>query len=424
MKVKIIIFFILFLVFLPFTQALTFNIGFPLKISELLLAVLLFIYIYKGKMSNFFLDFLIKYKVLIFFLLWVTISFFVNVFWNYDYPLKKIPSRLSPTIDSLLRLIYVGLNICAFFISVNLFSKRLDLLKYWVYGAVIVAIYAWYLSISSKLNIPYIKLFGMDEDPQMINGFIRCGTFKEGNFFGLFLLLSAIISFNLKKTKIGVFLMLTIITTFSTITIISAIVFLVFIFRRIFLRKKFFYSFLAIFPILVFGAIYVINTPYFKSNVISKINKPSNILENNFSKVDRALTARIAYFQGINNPVFGVGPYNYGFHYDQYNDSKEFILDHSVWSLKFFRRDNLRAIPNNVYLEVFSEYGIVGFLLFILFIVKILIISFKNKNDIITGGIIAMLISFNAFPSFIMLFIWVFFAIPVAINYKNKIINE
>ena len=39
--------FILFLFFLPFAQALTLNISFPLKISELILGVLIFIFIAK-----------------------------------------------------------------------------------------------------------------------------------------------------------------------------------------------------------------------------------------------------------------------------------------------------------------------------------------------------------------------------------------
>ena len=425
MKVKIVPFYILFLVFLPFTQALTISIGFPLKFSEILLFVLLIFYMFNGKMSKIFWNFLVEYKILIFFLFWATLSFFVNTFWNYNYPLKVIPVRLSPVLDSLLRLCYIVLNICAFFVTCNALINHQNILKYWIIGAVIASIYAWYLFISSGLNLPYIKLFGMDENPLSLHGFIRCGTFKEGNFFGLYLLLSAIISFHIKKTKTGIFLLLTIITTFSTITIISTIVFLVFIFRRIFLKKKLFFIIIFSIPVLIFGTIFLSKTVYVKTNVISKINKPSNKLANgNFSKVDRTLTARIAYFQAVNNPIFGVGPYNYGLHYDEYNDSKKYILDNSEWSLIFFKRQNLRAIPNNVYLEVFAEYGIIGFLIFVIFLAKIFYTSIKNKNDIITGGLIAIFISFNAFPSFIMLFIWVFLAIPVAINFQNKLLND
>ena len=169
-------------------------------------------------------------------------------------------------------------------------------------------------------------------------------------------------------------------------------------------------------------SLYIVKTPYFQTYVLAKINTPSNVLSKwSFSKVDRTITARIGYFQGINNLFFGVGPFNYGLHYDEYNDSKTFILNNNEWSLSFFSKENKRSIANNVYIEVFAEYGLFGFFIFITFLIKILRLSIKNKNDLITGGIIAILISFNAFPSFIMLFVWVFLAIPAAFeNLKLK----
>ena len=135
--------------------------------------------------------------------------------------------------------------------------------------------------------------------------------------------------------------------------------------------------------------------------------EPSNKMSmRNLSKVDRVLTARIAYKIGVNNPILGVGPYNYGLHYDKYNDFTKYIINNNEWSLNYFKRINKRAIPNNIYFEVWAEYGIVGFCLFVIFLLKILYTAFRNKNDIITGGVIAMLVSFNAFPSFTLLFLW------------------
>lgn len=422
MKVKVISLFGLFLLFLPFTQALTINIGFPLKFSELILGFLIVIFsakiISQKKITS---DISEIDLLLILFSIWAILSFLINSFWSYNYTLKDIPFRINPIGDSFLRLCYIILNISAFFISVHFLKNKMDILKYWVYGSIIASIYGWYLFVSSGLNLPYISLLGMEEYPQALNGFIRSGTFKEGNYFGLYLLLSAVISFYLKKKKIGFFLLLSIITTFSTISLISALAFAIFIFRRIFLSKKALIIFMISFPIIIVSGIYLLKTDYFHNYIFSKIAKSSKVLApGNFSKVDRALTARIGYYQGIHNPILGVGPYNYGLHYDEYNDFKTHIVNNNAWSLRFFSRDNKRAIPNNIYIEVFAEYGFVGFVFFVLFLIKILIISLKKKNDIITGGIIALLISFNAFPSFIMLFIWVFFAIPVALKTVNE----
>lgn len=426
MKIKIITIFCCFLFFLPFTQALTVNIGFPLKISELILSVLIFIFIAKLIAFKKFKPLTKVSLIILMFLVWASLSFVINSLWQYPYPLKTIPFRISAIGDSFLRLCYIVLNILGFFISVIFLRKNPKILKYWVYGAIIASIYSWYLFLFSGFNLPYVKLFGMEEAPQSLNGFIRCGTFKEGNFLGLYLLLSAITSFYLQKKKTGIFLLLTIATTFSTITIISTIVFLVFIIRKSFLKIKTLKILVIIMPFMFLACIYTVNTPYFQTYVYAKINTPSNVLNKwSFSKVDRTLTARIGYFQGINNMFFGVGPFNYGLHYDEYNDFKTFILNNNEWSLNFFLRENRRRIANNVYIEVFAEYGFFGFFIFIIFLIKILRLAIRNQNDLITGGIIAILISFNAFPSFIMLFVWVFLAIPAAFeNLKLKDNND
>ena len=113
-------------------------------------------------------------------------------------------------------------------------------------------------------------------------------------------------------------------------------------------------------------------------------------------------------------------------HYDHYNDINLKVdnLNESEWAKNYFKRINDRAIPNNVYLEIWSEYGLIGFCFYLFFLIDFLLLSYKLKEPAILGGAIAMLISFNAFPSFILLFIWVFFAIPYAINLNNKILNE
>ncbi|KJD34109.1 hypothetical protein PK35_05105 [Tamlana nanhaiensis] len=417
MKIKVIVIFSLFIFFLPFTQALTLNVGFPLKMSELFLFGLIFIFLGKKVKLSAFKNVNRISLLIVLFLIWAILSFVINIAWKYDYPLKEFPFRINALGDSLLRVFYIVLNFLAFFISVHFFKNRSYLLKYWVYGAILASIYAWYLFISSSLNLPYFKLYGMQESPQNLNGIIRCGTFREGNYFGLFLLLSGAISFYLKKNKTGIFLLLTIITTFSTISIFSAFVFLIFTQRRKFFRKSVFYKILLLIPIVFICFLVFINSSYYEKYIDSKLSSPSNVLTSeSFSKNDRTLTARIGYFQGINNPFFGVGPYNYGLHYDEYNDFEEYFLNNNEWSLEFYQRKNKRAIPNNVYIEVLAEYGIVGFIIFVCILLKILQVAFKNKSDLITGSLIGIFISFNAFPSFIMLFVWVFFAIPIAMQ--------
>lgn len=342
-------------------------------------------------------------------------SFLVNLTWSYPYPPKSIAFRINAQIDSLLRMVYIILNILAFVISIYFMSRPKSYIRYWVYGALAASIYAWYLFVSSALDLPYIKLFGMEENPQRIMGFIRSGTFKEGNFFGLYLILSAAVAFYIKKDKIAWFLMLTIFTTFSTVSIISGALFLTIYFKKYILRKSNLKIFVLLLPIIVIGALFFFKSQFYKQYVQEKLFTPlSTLTTSNFSKVDRYLTGNIAFEAGIDNPILGVGPFNYGLHYDHYNNIDEIIDNQSDFSRKFFNREWKRAIPNNVYLEVWAEYGILGFLLFMGFLLKTLLISIKSKNLMITAGLVAMYVSLNAFPSFIVLFLWAYLAIPYA----------
>lgn len=406
-----------FLVFLPFTQALTINIFFPLKISEIALVILILFYVNKKTISRDTIWFVNNNLIISILAILVTLSFIVNIYWNYPYPAKVIPFRISRVGDSFIRLCYFYLCLAAYFISYRLFTKNIKILEKWVLGAMIAAIYGWYLFLSSGLNLPYFKLPGMG-DPQILGGFIRCSTFKEGNYFGLFLLLSASVSFYLKKMIQGWFLLFSVIVSMSTISIIS-----VFLFVFFFYRKKLFRLSVLIkaVPVLTIGIIVFLQTDLYQRYVYEKLfDSTKTLTQSNFSKVDRIITGRVAFYSGIENPFFGVGPANYGLHYDYYNRYQKIVVNRNEYFDHFAQRKNERAIPNNVYLEVLSEYGVIAVVLFVLFLFLILTKAYYLKEDAIVAGIFSIILSFNAFPSFIMLFIWVFLAIPFAIH-RNKL---
>lgn len=413
MKIKLDFLFKGFLFFLPFTQAMTVDVLFPLKLSEvflfLLIVSLILKSIYEGKFS---LNFLRKYVILWGFLFFVSISFLINIFWQYHYALKDVPSRISPVFDSLLRFFYVIINLFAFFISIWFLERKPFLLKYWVYGSLLACFYSWYLFLSSALQIPYLKLPGMEQFPQTLYGIVRCGTFKEGNFYGLYLILSAAVCFQIKRYKIGWFLLFSVITTFSTAAILSSGVFVLYYFRRNLLKKSFLKWTIISLPLFAIGIFFLVKSTFYSEYVEQKLFTPlDRVTAQNFSKVDRYITGRIAFHEGTSNPFLGVGPANYGLHYDYYNDYEKVIKNPPKGFSDFIERKGRRAIPNNVYLEVFSEYGIFAFLLFLLFLGKTVIVSSKGQKSAIASGVLALIVSFNAFPSFIMLFIWSYLAI-------------
>lgn len=189
-----------FFFFMPFTQALTFNIGFPLKISEFVLIILAFLYIYLDRKVQ--LPIAIT-RILTLFFFTVTLSLVINLIWHYPYDLAEHPTRFGYLGDSITRYIYFLLALCAFFISADIFMSNTEkFIKIWLKGAIAAAIYGWYLMLFSLLHLPVIFLPGMENPPQTIgNGIIRCGTFLEGNYMSLYLLISAGMSLYIKKNQ-------------------------------------------------------------------------------------------------------------------------------------------------------------------------------------------------------------------------------
>jgi O-antigen ligase len=407
--------FALFLFFLPFTQALTINVGFPLKISELLLFLLLFIYLITSNILNFKLSRLTI--TLFFFTVVIFVSFIVNIFYKYPYNLILGDSRFSPFVDSLLKFFYVLIAIFAMLVSINELSKNSKLVKFFLWGAIVSSLYSWYLFASGVLKLPVLLLPGMN-DPAVINtpfgDIIRCGTFKEGNFMGLYLVIAAIVAFYQNKVTVSVFLFLTIITTFSTAAMACS-----FIFFMIFLIKKYkkhkfkLIGALSLTALVLFLLIQFNSS--FKSYFFDKIFASEDTVENTndvFSKVDRLNTTYVGLSMFYDNPVFGVGLSNYSLHYYHYNLLPE--LD-----VVGFKR-----IPNNIYIEIMSETGIFGIFTFLYFLIQIYNIGKRKSRIILASGLIACYFYFFAFPSFTLLFIWVFFGIVCSLNNHQSNSND
>jgi hypothetical protein len=411
----------IFMLFMPFTQVLTFNLGFPLKFSELALILLAFLYLATRRRVR-----LPRPVILIFSFLFfiVTVSVVVNYFWNYPYTLRPFETRFGYTGDSISRYVYFILALLSFFISVDIFTQNpRRYIRFWLYGALIAACYAWYLGIFSFLRLPVYLLPGHpQEGPQTISVFnraiIRCGTFLEGNMMGLYLILSASLAFYIRKYRAGIFLLASVMTTFSTLGMVSVFLFLlIFLHRVIFQRKNLVYLPLAIALTALF--IYFFSgTTLYKEYVYKKLVAKTEKIDDAtaISKADRLFGIKDAYGMGIGNPVLGVGLANYSRHYDRYMDKKGFD---PVFVQKLYRK-NSRVIPNNIYLEIWAECGGIALLLFVVLLGMLLYYSRWDTTKAILPGIVCMILCFNAYPSFIMIYLWCFMALPVADHLRRS----
>lgn len=399
--------FALFLFFLPFTQALTINVGFPFKISEMLLFLLIFI----DLVSRNALEFKISKTTLtlLIFILLTFFSFIVNAFYPYPYNLSGDASRFGPLADSILKMIYVLMAIVSMIITIAELKKSPKLINFFLLGAVVSSSYSWYLFVSGVLKIPVVLLPGMDDPLIMRTSFgdiIRCGTFKEGNFMGLYLVMVAIIALYRKRPGLSIFFFLTILTTFSTAAIMSSIVFLIlYLINKYKQYKLKLISALGALTLVLFLLVQFNST--FKSYFYNKLFGSIDTVEDKndvFSKVDRLNTVTVGLTMFYNNPLIGVGLSNYSLHYYHYNLLPE--LD----------TPQVKRIPNNIYVEVLSETGIFSALIFLFFLYQVYQIGKRKSALIISSGLIACYFYFFAFPSFTLLFIWVFFGIVCSSN--------
>jgi len=402
---------------MPFTQALTFNVGFPLKFSELALILLGMLYILFNKRIP-----LTRPLIWVLGSLFtiVTVSVLYNLFRSFPYPLREFETRFGYAGDSISRYVYFVLALLAFFISTDaFFTHKQRYVRAWLAGAMVAASYSLYLTIFSALKGPVYLLPGMTHPPQTINGvIIRCGTFLEGNMMGLYLILSTAMSFYVRRFKTGFYLLLSSFTTFSTLTILSVFVFLLFYFQRTLFQKKYLSYIIPGFAALGIVIFFFTRTPLYKDYVYNKLfSDPQNVsTESGYSKADRLFSIRDAWHMGAANPLLGVGLANYARHYDQYMDTDGF--DPAIVGLLI--RKGSRVIPNNIYLEVWAESGAIAFCLFLLLLGLLLVYSLSDRSKALFPAILCLLICFTAYPSFIMIYLWSFMGLTAAEHIRTK----
>lgn len=404
-----------FFFFMPFTQALTFKIGFPLKFSEMALIMLSTMFVIFDKKVQLPRSVTVLISALT---LAITVSFVVNLFSTYPYLLKDYDTRFGYKGDSLARYIYYLLAVLAFLISVQIFLTDTNrYIRVWIYGALTAAIYTWYLSIFSALHLPYYLLPGMENPPQMIgNNIIRCGTFPEGNSMGLFFLASAALSLYIKRYKEALFLFASVLPTFSTLTVLSLFVFLcIYLKKYIFKRPS---VIIACLLILIPTLYFATKTQAYRLYVHNKLFGATMTVTNegSYSRVDRLISLKSAYNMGKDNPVWGVGLSNYARHYAHYLKG----LGLTTSTVETFTRAGVKTIPNNIYGEIWGESGAIAFFLFIVLLIQLLFYARTEKDNILTGMLIVMCICFNAYPSFIMIYLWCCMALPVAHFVKSQ----
>lgn len=386
--------------FLPFTNVFVFSIGFPLKISEIILFAYICIKLMMFRTDNsiFKKDKALFLTLAIFTVVAIT-STVINSFWYYDYKLNYYEDvRVGYVFDSYLKLGYLLLALISFAL---LRPKIVDSPQYFIRiflkGGFLACLFCWYLFMASFLNYTPHFFNSSGEEPQtfyipILGEFYRSGTFKEGNHMGLYLLVCVFFAHQL-KSRLTLFYTVTIVTTFSTGAFIGVLAYFAVYYFLLFIKKKAYGKIIGFAAFATIFSIVVFSNEYVKAFTIYKLSDTDEMSDTG-SKDDRLELVKTSTVMAFHNPVIGVGLSNFGMHYYRFTENRNGLT-------------KKKRIANNVYLEIFSETGMFGFISFLLFL-TIILIKIKDRNAKI--GFIIFLIYLNVYPTFTLLFLWFYLA--------------
>ena len=400
---------LLFAFFLPFNYALTFKIGYNIKISEI--CIVLYILLNLKTIAAHLKDYKNSNIFLLLFIGWTLISLIVNSYYNYHYAFTEYPSRFGIMYDSIAKFSYLILAFLSF--SILRFPENEGIkdrvINAFFYGTVTACIYTWYLVIISIQDIEPFLLPGMDAFPQhsllSFGHYIRCGTFKEGNYMGLLLIIVTLWAYLRNKKWVAAIAFLTLFPVTSVTAFISLAVFLSVLIIYYSSKNKYIaVTFLAVI-IVSLGILYAYrNNHDLQLLVFQKIMPIEKNVDYSkdwgaFSKAQRLNYIEVAKNIFLDNPVFGVGISNFSLHFAHYNKFPETTYQ----NIKPYK-----PIVNNIYMEILVEQGFVGLTLFALFLGSLFI---KIKNNMYEIAIFAaVLVYMLAYPTYTMLFLWLYFA--------------
>lgn len=394
---------------LPFTLALTLNLRFPLKLYELALlgagltclAQFRIPSLRSASRASLWVALLVGWALAVLLLhTWLPPS---------GLSTSGVPTRFGPLGDGIAKIMYLLLALFGFFqIAERTYWEEREVLRYWLIGAVAASIYAWYLFGSTLLGRAPFLLPGIDS-PQLYNFgnfvVIRSGTFDEGNFMGLYLVTSTTVALYAKRPLVAAFLAATVLISFSTANFAAlALLSAVLIWRgpvRMSAGRKTAAVLAGILVLVGVGAL-LLGTGYLESVISEKLVGPSLI-----SRLDRVGSALTGLGMFGDNPVTGVGISQFGFYYNTYEAFD--LAAFNIFPLE-------KRIANNVYVELLSELGIVGFTIFMVFLTRIWRHLQGQRALPLRLGFLAMLLVWNAFPSYSLMFLWAFWGVIVGVS--------
>lgn len=251
----------------------------------------------------------------------------------------------------------------------------------------------WLSYINGQLQVG--KLYGISLP--------RNGPFLEGNYFGFFIVVSLFIVAR-SRDVLGVILALVMLGYSQSTTAVVALIAGVIV--MIILRPTW-RSAITLLSVAALAAIATIVIPPINRAVVAQMTK-LGLIENNlgesfgYSLRTRTVNAETAFSIAQDYPLLGVGQGRYGLYYWGH-------LDRSGLPSNFGEQAT-RPIANNAYAQIVAETGFVALCALVALLV-LTVIKVRADGQLAIGAVVAGAVCLVAFPAWTNLMPWVFLAL-------------
>jgi hypothetical protein len=380
---------------LPFTKALTVDVGFPLKAYEIFFAASVATFFVSPQRFGFSGRWPII-RPLMFAWLVAIGSFFAFAYSDINY--ADLSFRGGAQLDGFARVAYLLLNILVFIVIIGRPQLRIVpfLSSCWLLGMALSATYSIYCVVSFLFTGEAFLLPGLERHQLGTIGPItvsRSGTFEEGNFGGLYFLLSIVIAARMRRPVFAALALAGLLTTQSTAAYFGLVVLV------------------GTYALLSSRSLFTL-IPYFVGGIVAAFGLFVFFAEQGKFETTGSASGAVRFNEamtGINiwltSPIYGVGLGQYGFHYFR-----------NVWDMSLAEAvTSDRHIASVIYVEILSELGVLGLLAFALFWRRWMgaIKAGRGNGNILYASAFAMMVSFLAYPTFNIAFLWCFLGLAL-----------
>lgn len=381
---------------LPFTRALTIDVGFPLKLYELIFsaAALMFVISIPAFGPWFNRKFLVP---LFGFAAAAVIAYLLMI---YEGPNSADNFRGGPVIDGLSRILYLVLNIVIFLMSFQAGKRHFNMLRSaWLVGCICAAGYVIYTQISFLLYGSAVMLPGIERHQLGSLGpfsITRSGVFDEGNFAGLYFLLSITLALSARRYVVALMALVALLLSLSTAAYVALIA-VWGVYALVKNGRLVAIPYAAVIGVALFG----IYTFFAATGKFALTNSSAA------ARLNEIMTALTIFWD---HPWFGVGLGQYGFQYYFYE------WDPSAGALA----TSDRHITNNIYAEILAETGLAGFVAFGWFIKNWITLLYVSRDRLLLFFATAMgiMIAWLAYPTFNIAFFWSFMGLTTGLIFS------